>query len=73
MVRVLAGVRHELMGNNDEDIVVFFTKLDQHMNAPVSDGSIWRKIDARTEFEVSASAPVVRTQNLVHLVKVIVG
>ncbi|BDT91511.1 hypothetical protein IFM12275_14870 [Nocardia sputorum] len=76
MLRVLAGVYHELMENhdaNDEDIVAFFTKLDPHMNAPVSDTSIWRKTEASTDFEVNASAPVMRTQNLLHLVKIIVG
>lgn len=76
MLRVLAGVYHELMETHqvdEEDIVAFFTKLDPHMNAPVADSSIWRKSDASADFEVNASAPVMRTQNLVHLVKVIVG
>jgi hypothetical protein len=41
------------------------------MNAPVSDSSIWRQTDAKQDFEFNASAPVMRTQNLQHLVKVI--
>lgn len=76
MLRVLAGVYHELRENhgaNDEDVAAFFGMLDPHMNAPVSDASIWRKTEASTDFEVHASAPVMRTQNLVHLVKVIVS
>lgn len=76
MLRVLAGVYHELKENqdaDDDDVIAFFTKLDPHMNAPVSDTSIWRKTAASADFEVNASAPVMRTQNLVHLVKVIVS
>ncbi|MEU5950508.1 hypothetical protein ABZ793_33905 [Micromonospora sp. NPDC047465] len=73
---MLAGVHHELRENhdaNDEDIIAFFTKLDPHMNAPVAGDSIWRHTAASQDFEVNASAPVMRTQNLIHLVKVIVG
>lgn len=75
MLRALAGVYHELREDHEaseEDVITFFTKLDPHMNAPVSDTSIWRKTDASQDFEVNAWAPVMRTQNLVHLVKVIV-
>lgn len=75
MLRVLAGVYHNLREDHDaddEEIVAFFTKLDPHMNAPVSSTSIWRNTAASTDFEVNASAPVMRTQNLLHLTKVIV-
>ncbi|SDG69814.1 DNA-sulfur modification-associated [Lentzea fradiae] len=78
MLRVLAGVYHELKENhdaNDEDVIAFFSKLDPHMNAPISDSSIWRTTPAVTDFEGGAtvSAPIMRTQNLIHLVKIIVG
>lgn len=75
MLRVLAGVYYELKENNDagdEDVTVFFAKLDPHMNAPVSATSIWRKTATSLDFEEDASAPIMRTQNLIHLVKVIV-
>ncbi|MEU5722695.1 DNA sulfur modification protein DndB [Micromonospora sp. NPDC047738] len=78
MLRVLAGVHHELREShdaNDEDIIAFFTKLDPHMNAPVASDSIWRTTAANGDFEAgnTTSAPIMRTQNLIHLVKVIVG
>jgi len=43
------------------------------MTAPITDTSIWRTSDARPDFEPDASAPIMRTQNLVHLVDVIAG
>ncbi|WP_236540030.1 DNA sulfur modification protein DndB [Spiractinospora alimapuensis] len=74
MLRVLAGVYHELRENHnadDEEIISFFARLNPHMNAPVSDASFWRRGQTNSDFEVNASAPIMRTQNLVHLVKVI--
>lgn len=75
VLRVLAGVYYELKENHDaldEDVIVFFAKLDPHMNAPVSSTSIWRKTAASVDFEEDSSAPIMRTQNLIHLVKIIV-
>ncbi|GAA1480095.1 hypothetical protein GCM10009624_05350 [Gordonia sinesedis] len=76
MLRVLAGVFftiYDAEESNSSDIVDLFSKLDKHMAAPVSDESLWRTTDARADFEPNASAPIMRTQNLQHLVKVIAG
>ncbi|WP_030106951.1 DNA sulfur modification protein DndB [Actinoalloteichus caeruleus] len=76
MLRVLAGVHHTLIEEheaNDEEVTTFFTALDPHMNAPVSATSIWRGTEASADFEVNAFSPVMRTQNLAHLVRVISG
>jgi hypothetical protein len=77
MLRVLGGVFHELRTGDDpvelNDITEFFKRLDRHMAAPVSESSIWRTSDAGSDFEPNASAPIMRTQNLVHLVGVITG
>lgn len=77
MLRVLAGVYHELKENHDaldEEVIAFFTKLDPHMNAPLASTSIWRTTEANDDFEAgtNVSAPIMRTQNLIHLVKTIV-
>jgi len=56
-----------------DDIAAFFKRLDPHMAAPVSETSIWRTTDANADFEPKAAAPIMRTQNIVHLVGVIVG
>ncbi|KQU58264.1 hypothetical protein ASG84_16025 [Rhodococcus sp. Leaf278] len=75
MLRVLAGVFRELReGDNPvelDDITEFFKRLDRHMPAPVEETSIWRTTDANSDFEPNASAPIMRTQNIVHLVGVI--
>jgi hypothetical protein len=77
MLRVLGGVFRELRAGENpvelDDITVFFKRLDPHMTAPVTDISIWRTTDAREDFEPNASAPIMRTQNIVHLVGVITG
>ena len=74
---MLAGVYHDFttedMGLDDEDISEFFKRLNPHMNAPVTNNSIWRTSQASEDFEINISAPVMRTQNLQHLVNVIVG
>lgn len=73
-LRVLAGVYFMLsqeMDVDDEEIIDLFRRLNPHMNAPVVDGSIWRTTEANADFEMNASAPVMRTQNLQHLVTVI--
>ncbi|SDC73668.1 DNA sulfur modification protein DndB [Actinokineospora iranica] len=75
MLRVLGGVFRELRAGDNpaelDDIAAFFKKLDPHMAAPVTESSIWRTTDAHKDFEPDAFAPIMRTQNIVHLVGVI--
>src|ERR1700761_1325223 len=77
MLRVLGGVFHKLRASENpaelDDITEFFKRLDPHMTAPVADTSLWRTTDARSDFEPNAAAPIMRTQNIVHLVGVITG
>ncbi|MFT8179770.1 DNA sulfur modification protein DndB [Mycobacteroides chelonae] len=76
MLRVLAGVFHEVYDadlENASDVVELFSALDKQMVAPVADDSIWRTTDARADFEPGASAPIMRTQNLQHLVRTVAG
>jgi DNA-sulfur modification-associated len=77
MLRVLGGVFHELRAGDNpaelDDITEFFKRLDPHMTAPVTETSIWRTSDSGTDFEPNAAAPIMRTQNIVHLVSVITG
>jgi hypothetical protein len=75
MLRVLGGVFRELRAGDNpaelNDITEFFKHLDPHMAAPIPDTSIWLTTDTRDDFEPNASAPIMRTQNIVHLVSVI--
>ena len=75
MLRVLGGVFRELRAGENpaelDDITEFFKNLDPHMAAPVTENSIWRTSEANVDFEPNASAPIMRTQNIVHLVGVI--
>jgi hypothetical protein len=77
MLRVLGGVFRELRAGDNPaelyDITEFFKRLDPHMTAPVTETSIWRTTDADADFEPDAAAPIMRTQNIVHLVSVITG
>lgn len=77
MLRVLGGVFRELRSGDNpaelDDITAFFKRLDPHMAAPVTETSIWRTTDAGVDFEPNAAAPIMRTQNIVHLVSVITG
>lgn len=77
MLRVLGGVFHELRDGDNPvelgDITEFFKRLDRHMSAPIADHSIWRTTEAKADFEPNASAPIMRQQNIVHLVDVITG
>jgi hypothetical protein len=77
MLRVLGGVFHELRAGETPaelgDITEFFKRLDRHMTAPVTDSSIWRTSETRPDFEPDAASPIMRTQNLIHLVGVITG
>lgn len=76
MLRVLAGVFRELRAGDNpvelDDITEFFKRLDPHMAAPIAETSIWRTTAANGDFEPNAAAPIMRTQNIVHLVGVIV-
>lgn len=75
MLRVLGGVFRELRAGDNpaelDDITEFFKRLDPHMAAPVAETSIWRTSEAHADFEPNAAAPIMRTQNIVHLVGVI--
>ncbi|RZS37573.1 DndB-like DNA-sulfur modification-associated protein [Herbihabitans rhizosphaerae] len=75
MLRVLGGVFRELRAGDNpaelDDITEFFKRLDPHMEAPVTETSIWRTTEANVDFELDAGAPIMRTQNIVHLVGVI--
>jgi DGQHR domain-containing protein len=75
MLRVLGGVFRELRAGDNpaelNDITEFFKRLDPHMSTPVTDTSIWRTTEAKIDFEMDAAAPIMRTQNIVHLVGVI--
>ncbi|MFI9011849.1 DNA sulfur modification protein DndB [Actinosynnema sp. NPDC053489] len=77
MLRVLGGVFHVLRSGDNpvelNDITEFFRRLDRHMAAPVAETSIWRSTSAEVDFEPNAAAPIMRTQNIIHLVDVIVG
>ncbi|WP_280467106.1 DNA sulfur modification protein DndB [Nocardia cyriacigeorgica] len=77
MWRVLGGVFRELRRGDSPaelgDIAEFFKRLDPHMVAPITETSLWRTTAADVDFEPNASAPIMRTQNIVHLVGVIAG
>lgn len=77
MLRVLGGVFRNLRAGDNpaelDDITDFFKRLDPHMAAPVAETSIWRTTEANGDFEPNAAAPIMRTQNIVHLVGVITG
>ncbi|MGW1996452.1 DNA sulfur modification protein DndB [Embleya sp. NPDC001921] len=77
MPRVLGGVFRELRSGDNpallDDIAAFFKRLDPHMGAPIADSSIWRTSATGVDFEPNASAPIMRTQNIIHLVGVISG
>ncbi|AEF43152.1 DNA sulfur modification protein DndB [Hoyosella subflava] len=78
MLRVLGGVFHDLRSGDPDtadlgDVTMFFKRLDRHMAAPVTETSVWRTSNASDDFEPNASAPIMRTQNIVHLVNAIVG
>jgi len=73
MLRVMAGVYHELAKNkSDDEIGDFFTKLASHMDAPVKNNSPWVKVPGDV-FSSGASAPKARYQDLQRLTDAIVG
>lgn len=75
MVRVLAGVYHDLnsMQWDDEDITEFFTSLNPFMDAPVRAESPWVTDVPNEIFSEGASAPKARRQDLRALNDTIVG
>ncbi|WP_328311461.1 hypothetical protein OG432_15120 [Streptomyces sp. NBC_00442] len=77
MLRVLGGVFRELRAGDNpaelDDITEFFKRLNPHMSAPVAENSIWRTTEVNVDFEPNAAAPIMRTQNIVHLVGVVTG
>ncbi|MBA3375305.1 MAG: hypothetical protein H0U00_05755 [Actinobacteria bacterium] len=66
MLRVLAGVYHELREQEleDEEIASFYATLDPHMAAPVAEESIWVANVPGEIFTPGASAPRSRRQDL---------
>jgi hypothetical protein len=70
LLRVLAGVYHELAtSKSDDEIAEFFSKLAPHMSAPVTEESRWLETEV---FEVGATAPRARRQDLETLTEKIV-
>ncbi len=74
MLRVLAGVYHELheLEHSDDEITDFFAKLAPHMTAPVTGDSLWRTTAAQEDIQERATGPMARAQSLRHLTEVIV-
>lgn len=75
MLRVLAGVYHDLSAANweDEEITEFFTKLNRFMDVPVHADSTWVTEVPNEIFSEGASAPKARRQDLRTLTDTIVG
>lgn len=72
MLRVLAGVYHNLSDSHDDDgIAEFFSSLQPHMGGPVAPGSIW--LTHTTEFSLGALGPQARAQSLKQLTADITG
>jgi hypothetical protein len=70
MLRVLAGAFHELTKNLDDDEVTdYFRALAPHMGAPIETGSHWLETGV---FQVGASAPTARYQDLKELTDALV-
>jgi hypothetical protein len=71
MLRVLAGVYHDLATDlSDDEISEFFSKLAPFMGAPLAADSKWLQTGV---FEVGATAPKARRQDLQKLTNTIVG
>jgi len=73
MLRVLAGVYHNLLneGWQDEDLVEFFRRLAPHMPGPVIENSIWVEHVPGDIFTPGALAPTARRQDLKRLTETI--
>ena len=66
MLRVLAGVYHELWnkGYDDEEVVDLFRKLAPHMGAPLAKDNPWVADIKSGVFTAGSSAPTSRRQDL---------
>lgn len=75
MLRILAGVYHDLKSTKweDADIAEFFTKLSPYMDAPVKADGPWVSDVPNEIFSEGASAPRSRRQDLRQLNDTIVG
>jgi hypothetical protein len=75
MLRVLAGVYHDLMSTewNSDEITEFLAKLDPFMDAPVHADGPWVMEVPNEIFSEGASAPKARRQDLRELTDTIVG
>jgi hypothetical protein len=75
MLRVLAGVYHDLKSSDweDEDITDFFQKLGPFMDAPVKAESPWVTEVPNEIFSENAFGPRARRQDLRQLNDTIVG
>lgn len=70
MLRVLAGVYHVLAKDlSDDEISEYFSRLAPFMAGPIVDGSPWLQTGV---FEVGATAPLARRQDLEKLTDAIV-
>jgi hypothetical protein len=74
MLKVLAGVYYELRKQelDEEQISDFYTRLNPHMNAPLTTDSIWVR-ELADIFSEGASAPKSRRQDLRQLTDTITG
>ena len=75
MLRVLAGVYHELVGPHAwprANVEKFFTTLAPHLNAPAHANSIWKKHVKPEAFNMDAWSPNQRRQDAQGLVDTIV-
>jgi DNA-sulfur modification-associated len=75
MLRVLAGVYHDLTATEweDEEIADFYARLNPHMDAPVRPDGPWVMEVPNEIFSEGASAPKARRQDLRVLNDTIVG
>ncbi len=80
MLRVLAGVYHELRTvreQSTDDITAFFGKLAPRTHAPVTAGSpsgdLWLSVGETEPFTEGAAAPGARAQQVKELVAIITG
>ena len=78
MLRVLAGVYHNLKKTmSDDQIGAFFKKLDTHMGAPIAKGTasgdLWLGATTSEAFADGAGAPGARAQQVKELTEVITG
>lgn len=76
MLRVLAGVYHDLSETmTDDQIAAFFKRLDRHVGAPVTSGTVsgdlWLKATESEAFIDGATAPGARAQQVRELAGVI--